>query len=313
MATEREAFEEWYRKHAFQAGDRRGWEGVGWAAWQARAALASAPEPEPVSPMAKMAQALRDKAAAEKASFDARVQSGEWGPVPEAWTEADCQPEHVAQVEGDAAVRILRWNKNVGAFDYPVGTKLYAASAALASAPAAAPVSALTYSSTQATECAGCGVRKHTPLRVDAMGGYVCLTCIDNKLGSMLGEFGHAEPAQPAPQAGATEHLWSLVEAYSSARTVACDPASTVTAQEHAHARMLRMEVTLRQAFAAHPTEQPSQDAQDLDWLDRESTTSWGGDRRRWIIDASSGLSIREVIAAARAGQGESKGGATNG
>lgn len=42
MATEREDFEAWYRKHAFQAGDRRGWEGVGWAAWQARAALASA-------------------------------------------------------------------------------------------------------------------------------------------------------------------------------------------------------------------------------------------------------------------------------
>ena len=39
-----------------------------------------------------------------------------------------------------------------------------------------------TYSSTQETECAGCGERKHTPLRRDHMGGYVCLTCIDTRL-----------------------------------------------------------------------------------------------------------------------------------
>ncbi|HHM4936116.1 TPA: hypothetical protein ACRN3P_002859 [Pseudomonas aeruginosa] len=39
-----------------------------------------------------------------------------------------------------------------------------------------------TYASTQATNCAGCGEYKHTPLRVDWMGGYVCLTCIDKKL-----------------------------------------------------------------------------------------------------------------------------------
>ncbi|KSQ07349.1 hypothetical protein [Pseudomonas aeruginosa] len=39
-----------------------------------------------------------------------------------------------------------------------------------------------TYASTQATNCAGCGEHKHTPLRVDWMGGYVCLTCIDEKL-----------------------------------------------------------------------------------------------------------------------------------
>ena len=55
-----------------------------------------------------------------------------------------------------------------------------------------------TYASTQATKCAGCGEHKHTPLRIDAMGGYVCLTCIDQKLGSLLGEFGYPEPEQPA-------------------------------------------------------------------------------------------------------------------
>jgi formylmethanofuran dehydrogenase subunit E len=40
----------------------------------------------------------------------------------------------------------------------------------------------ITYKSTQATNCAGCGEHKHTPLRNDEMGGYVCLTCIDKEL-----------------------------------------------------------------------------------------------------------------------------------
>lgn len=39
-----------------------------------------------------------------------------------------------------------------------------------------------TYSSTQATNCAQCGKHGHTPLRVDHLGGYLCLTCIDNAL-----------------------------------------------------------------------------------------------------------------------------------
>lgn len=40
----------------------------------------------------------------------------------------------------------------------------------------------LTYHSAQSTACAGCGKVKHTPLRQDEMGGYVCLTCIDKEL-----------------------------------------------------------------------------------------------------------------------------------
>ncbi|WP_337223579.1 hypothetical protein [Pseudomonas aeruginosa] len=44
-----------------------------------------------------------------------------------------------------------------------------------------------TYASTQSTNCAGCGEHKHTPLRVDWMGGYVCLTCIDEKLEALHG------------------------------------------------------------------------------------------------------------------------------
>lgn len=46
----------------------------------------------------------------------------------------------------------------------------------------------LTYYSSQATKCAGCMVHKHTPLRVDQMGGYVCLTCILNELLRLLAE-----------------------------------------------------------------------------------------------------------------------------
>lgn len=40
----------------------------------------------------------------------------------------------------------------------------------------------------QATRCAGCGEKKHTPLRVDGMGGYVCLTCIDKRLHELLAQ-----------------------------------------------------------------------------------------------------------------------------
>jgi hypothetical protein len=68
---------------------------------------------------------------------------------------------------------------------------------ALAAQPAVQEPVAHSYASTQATMCACCGERKHTPLRIDKMDGYVCLTCIDKKLGSLLGEFGHP-PAQPA-------------------------------------------------------------------------------------------------------------------
>lgn len=45
-----------------------------------------------------------------------------------------------------------------------------------------------TYASSQSTNCAGCGKHKHTPLRVDPMGGYVCLTCIDQRLEGLLAE-----------------------------------------------------------------------------------------------------------------------------
>lgn len=45
---------------------------------------------------------------------------------------------------------------------------------------------AYTYKSGQATNCAVCGKLKHTPLRRDHMGGYVCLTCIDAEMDKAL-------------------------------------------------------------------------------------------------------------------------------
>lgn len=64
-----------------------------------------------------------------------------------------------------------------------------------------------TYASEQATNCAGCGQHKHTPLRRDDMGGYVCLTCIDKELSSRT-------QAHPQPNAVklAIEALKPLVE-----------------------------------------------------------------------------------------------------
>ncbi len=43
-----------------------------------------------------------------------------------------------------------------------------------------------TYASKQRTVCAVCGCLKHTPLRRDEMGGYVCLTCIDRRLDEVM-------------------------------------------------------------------------------------------------------------------------------
>ncbi|AOJ07623.1 hypothetical protein [Burkholderia mayonis] len=59
----------------------------------------------------------------------------------------------------------------------------------LENAPVSAPADARqphTYASTQATNCARCGEHKHTPLRIDWMGGYVCLTCVDRELESRV-------------------------------------------------------------------------------------------------------------------------------
>ncbi|VWC95845.1 gp38 [Burkholderia aenigmatica] len=56
---------------------------------------------------------------------------------------------------------------------------LLAARRAFANEPSA---EVFTYATKQATACASCGEYKHTPLRIERMGGYVCLTCIDHEL-----------------------------------------------------------------------------------------------------------------------------------
>ncbi|MCW8021899.1 hypothetical protein [Pseudomonas aeruginosa] len=66
-----------------------------------------------------------------------------------------------------------------------------------------------TYASTQATNCAGCGEHKHTPLRVDWMGGYVCLTCIDKKLEEL-----HDAQAQHSVPDGASDLCRFLAKLY---------------------------------------------------------------------------------------------------
>ncbi|MCA8075556.1 hypothetical protein [Burkholderia cepacia] len=60
--------------------------------------------------------------------------------------------------------------------------KLSGLLAARASSANETAAEAFTYASKQATTCASCGEHKHTPLRIDQMGGYVCLTCIDREL-----------------------------------------------------------------------------------------------------------------------------------
>jgi hypothetical protein len=65
----------------------------------------------------------------------------------------------------------------------PAGDALWCVQLARrAVAAQAGQVGETTYTSSQATNCAKCGEHKHTPLRVDWMGGYVCLTCIDKEL-----------------------------------------------------------------------------------------------------------------------------------
>ncbi|MGV8261734.1 hypothetical protein ACV334_02515 [Pseudomonas aeruginosa] len=99
--------------------------------WQARAALASTPVADE-SPMAKMADALREKARQEQQAYqDRRNQATEWGPMPEG-TEADrlISTDPVAHVAGDETSRYLEWAKDRSAWEMPVGTPVYYAALA---------------------------------------------------------------------------------------------------------------------------------------------------------------------------------------
>jgi hypothetical protein len=84
-----------------------------------------------------------------------------------------------------------------------------------------------TYTSTQSTNCAICGEHKHTPPRIDAMGGYVCLTCIDKKLGALLGEFGYAQQPEQREWVKLTDE--EVRECYAHVKGVTVSEAVTLT------------------------------------------------------------------------------------
>lgn len=114
------------------------------------------------------------------------------GPVPLelwGWDEKACRNAVLTYARGS------HWKGTVEGYLFDQQWTLRAVY--LAAQPVALEPVAYTYSSTQATNCAGCGKHQHTPLRIDAMGGYICLTCIDTKLGEVLGEFGYAAPQEP--------------------------------------------------------------------------------------------------------------------
>ena len=128
-----------------------------WKQWFPDAPVPTVQAPAPVQPVGELTAEQRD---AQEAPF-------------EAWWEKHGQFHRAG---GGAYEKTFAW---------------HAWCAALSTRPELSDAAAPTYSSTQATNCASCGEHKHTPLRIDAMGGYVCLTCIDKKLGGMLGEFGY--------------------------------------------------------------------------------------------------------------------------
>lgn len=142
---ERAAFEQWLEQHMSHhlspELDLAKYEDSGeyrynpaadyWKAWQARAALASTPVADE-SPMAKMADALREKARQEQQAYqDRRNQATEWGPMPEG-TEADrpISTAPVAHIAGDETSRYLEWAKDRSAWEMPVGTPVYYAALA---------------------------------------------------------------------------------------------------------------------------------------------------------------------------------------
>lgn len=102
------------------------------------------------------------------------------------------------------------------------------------SPPTASPVPVsepITYSSTQATNCAGCGKYKHTPLRMDWMGGYVCLTCIDDELERSNPELQPDDPPDPQP---ATEPAHGEVVGYASESSFrSVTPGAATNAMQH--------------------------------------------------------------------------------
>lgn len=149
----------------------------------------------------------------EPVGIDAFDLRGKYGPLPETgWDEAPKKPSKV----GTETVAlepvyetIIHWDEGGGKRSR---RELARRIVALYTTPPRAALTderPYTYASTQATNCAGCGEYKHTPLRIDAMDGYVCLTCIDKKLGTLLGEFGCPAPQSPLSEEDITSEYFA--------------------------------------------------------------------------------------------------------
>lgn len=68
----------------------------------------------------------------------------------------------------------------------------------------------------QRTKCAVCGQSEHTPIRIDSMGGYVCLSCVEAALLSLqrkneeLVKAARAEAFEAAARVAERDADWTL-------------------------------------------------------------------------------------------------------
>ncbi|MGU2415268.1 hypothetical protein [Burkholderia cenocepacia] len=121
-----------------------------------------------------------------------------------------------------------------------------------------------TYATKQATTCAGCGERKHTPLRIDWMGGYVCLTCIDRELESRSPAMAAEAVALPQPVLDALRfyangHHFNIDEDHQQFDTVSGEPQNWLFSERDDDCTMIedgRIAKAVLQGIAA-PFEEP--------------------------------------------------------
>ncbi len=109
----------------------------------AAALLAAQPAPSQQSPQTRLettsehiARDIREGRFPNR-SEPQRVQSTEWGPMPDAGTESDFSQAPVAHVAGNDVSRYLEWDKNRSAWERPIGTPVYYAAPSQQAAPAA--------------------------------------------------------------------------------------------------------------------------------------------------------------------------------
>ncbi|WP_418135522.1 hypothetical protein [Agrobacterium sp. El2ro-1b] len=123
----------------------------------------------------------------------------------------------------------------------------------------------------QETNCAKCGLKKHTPLRVDRMGGYVCLTCIDIALSAQVQDVAGWQlvPVEPtAEMEDAARHLmmWLDFARPTEAALIAhCkrlgkEPPPECRDVDHVPPKAMRLFWVYRAMLAAAPAKQEATD-----------------------------------------------------